>query len=91
MYPWSISSLVTAYLISSLLSQHLLEDDIAGGSDNIKRALVELFYELHKQQEKLGGSLFKVIKSSISTMVREPAQSFSVIAPTVDADADNLL
>ena len=64
-----------------------VEEDVVG-SDNIRRAMIELFYELHKHQEANGGSLLK--KRQASPALRDK-QTLGVIAPIVDADSENLL
>jgi hypothetical protein len=66
---------------------HFPEDDIVDGTDKIKRALLEIFYELNKKQGE-GGSLLK--KLAIST-VRENEQPTSVVTSMVDPNEDTFL
>ena len=67
-----------------------LDDDIVGGTDSIKRALIQFFFELNKQQEKDGRPFLK--RNQATTALRDKEQALSVLATSmVDADMDSLL
>jgi hypothetical protein len=73
----------------SFLSFYLFaskEDDVVDRADSIRRALIELFYELNKSQEKDGKSLLKTRSASL-----RDKESLAVLTSMVDPDADTLL
>ena len=55
-------------------------------ADSIRRALIELFYELNKSQEKDGKSLLKTRSASL-----RDKESLAVLTSMVDPDGDTLL
>jgi hypothetical protein len=71
------------FLILSLASK---EDDVVDRADSIRRALIELFYELNNSQEKDGKSLLKTRSASL-----RDKESLAVLTSMVDPDGDNLL
>jgi hypothetical protein len=68
-------------------SSGVCEDDIVDGTDKIKRALLEIFYELNKQRGE-GGSLLKKLATSA---VRENEPPTSVVTSMVDPNEDTFL
>jgi hypothetical protein len=71
------------FLILSLASK---EDDVVDRADSIRRALIELFYELHKSQEKDGKSLLKTRSAALGDK-----ESLAGLTSMVDPDVDTLL
>jgi hypothetical protein len=74
----------------------LTEDDVKGGTDKIRRALLELFFKLTQQVEQEGGDpniLFDVFKHSAPPTTTNTAtnkETKKIIIPLVEAD-DNFL
>jgi ubiquitin C-terminal hydrolase len=74
---------IFSFLIFSLASK---EDDVVDRADSIRRALIELFYELNKSQEKDGKSLLKTRSASL-----RDKESLAVLTSMASPDVDTLL
>ena len=75
------------YSFACVLFPHFPEDDIIDGTEKIKRALLEIFYELNKQRGE-GCSIFKKMTTAA---VREKEQPISVLTNMVDPNEETFL
>jgi hypothetical protein len=65
------------------------EDDVVDGTIKIKRALLEVLYELDK--ERVEGTSFLKKESQAVSLVREKEQPLSVLTSMVEPNEDTFL
>lgn len=76
-------------IIHISLVSSLIEDDIEEGTEKVKRAILEVFYELNKQRGG-GVSLLKKINSVVVPLIREK-EPISLLTSMVDPNEDTVL